>query len=534
MVAGCDGEAPPGERAQRLRKLKALYFAPLLAVIALFAWALASPMGAGPDDDFHLVSTWCAVADGTNCAPGTSPDTRVVPEAVLHSPCYAAAPHKSAACQENYDLSGTATELTNRGNFVGAYPPVYYAVMHAFVGGDILASVVIMRLVNVLIFVGLTTALFWLLPIARKQTLILMWTIVTIPMGIFLIASNNPSGWAIVGVGSSWLALLGYLESTGWRKWTLGAIAAIATLMAAGSRGDAAMYTVLGIGAVFVLTFPRVKEKWPQYVRDAVLPVILVGVCFLFFFSSNQTGSGLGGFSSGEALGAQPPGQGKTAESLSGFGRFAYNLLNIPFLWAGNFGEWGLGWLDTSMPSIVTFGAISCFVAVGFVALSRLWGRKLFVVIGAGVTLWVLPLYVLTRGGQIVGVAVQPRYLLPLIVLLAGLVVVTRAGEWVSFSRAQAVLVMATLSVANLVAMHMNMRRYVTGIGNGGVNLDAGIEWWWAGVPSPMVVWIIGSLAYAAMLALVLKAVAWPGVPIVADVELVDRRGEARAASVEQ
>lgn len=510
MVSGRHFGALHTERAWLLRKLKVIYFAPLFAVIALFAWAFASPMGAGPDDDFHLVSTWCAVVDGTNCAPGSSDDSRVVPEAVLHSPCYAAAPSTSAACQQNYDLSGATTELTNRGNFVGAYPPVYYTVMHAFVGGDILASVMIMRLVNVLIFVGLTTALFWLLPIVRRQTLVLMWTIATVPMGMFLIASNNPSGWAVVGVGTSWVALLGYLESFGWRKWALGGIAAVGTVMAAGARGDAAMYTILGIGAVFILTFPRIKDQWPKYARDAILPVALVVVCFLFFFLSNQTGSGLGGFSSAEAAGGELSGNGETAESLSGFGRFAYNLLNIPFLWAGNFGEWGLGWLDTSMPSIVTFGAISCFVAVGFFALSRLWGRKLFVVLGAGITLWALPLYVLTQGGQIVGVAVQPRYLLPLIVLFAGLLVVTRVGERLAFTRPQLVLIMVTLSVANLVAMHMNMRRYITGVGHAGVNLNTGIEWWWSGMLSPMVVWIVGSLAYAALLAVVLRAVAWP------------------------
>ena len=497
-----------------LRKLKAVYFAPLLAVVALFAWALASPMGAAPDDDFHLVSTWCAVADGTTCAPGTSADTRVVPEAILESPCYAGLPNKSAECQQDFDLSGKATELTDRGNFVGSYPPVYYSVMHAFVGADIVASVVIMRLVNVLLFVGLTTALFWLLPIARRQTLILMWTISTVPMGMFLIASNNPSGWAMVGVGTAWLAVLGYLERTGWRRWVLAAIALVATVMAAGSRGDAAIYTVLGIGAVFVLTFPRVKVEWAKYARYAVLPVVLVAICFLFFSLSSQTSSGLGGFSSGAPSGGPVLDNAQPAERLTGFGRFAYNLLNTPFLWTGNFGEWGLGWLDTGLPNIVTFGALASFVAVGLVGLAGLWGRKLFVVLGAGITLWAVPLYVLTRGGQLMGVTVQPRYVLPLIVLLAGLVVVTRFGRTIPFTRVQVVLVVAALSVANLVALNVNMKRYIKGIDAPSSNLNVGIEWWWQGAPPPMVVWVVGSIAYAALLLVVLRAVAWPVVQV--------------------
>ena len=510
-------------KARPLRKLKLIYFAPLLAVIALFSWALASPMGAGPDDDFHLVSTWCAVVDGTSCAPGDSADTRMAPEMILESPCYMGEPNRSAACQENFDQTGTVMELTDRGNFVGSYPPVYYSVMNVFVGSDILTSVVVMRLVNVLLFVGLTTALFWLLPIARRQTLILMWTITTVPLGMFLIASNNPSGWAIVGVGTTWLALLGYLETVGPRRWVLGAIAAVGTVMAAGSRGDAAVYTVLGIGAVFVLTFPRVREEWPKYARDAILPVVLVGICFLFFALSSQSSSGVSGFTSGAPTGDALPEDADPAERLTGFGRFAYNLLNIPFLWAGNFGEWGLGWLDTATPSIVTFSTISCFLAISFVAISRLRGRKLFVVVGAALAVWALPLYVLTQGGQIVGVAVQPRYVLPLIVLLAGLIVVTRVGETLSFTRLQLILVVVALSVANSVALHVNMRRYIKGADQPGSDLDLGIEWWWQGTPSPMFVWVAGSLAYVGLLTIILRAVAWPSADVVAASQQVEQ-----------
>ena len=513
-------------------KLKVMYFSPLLAVIALFAWALASPMGAAPDDDFHLVSTWCAVVDGTTCAPGDSADTRIVPEAILHSPCYAGMPKETAACQEKYDLSGTVMELTDRGNFVGSYPPVYYAVMHAFVGGDILAAVVTMRFVNVLLFVGLTTTLFWVLPVTRRQTLVLMWAITTVPMGMFLIASNNPSGWAILGVGTTWLALLGYLETTGWRRWVLGGLAAVGTLMAAGSRGDAAIYTVLGIGAVFILTFPRVKKEWPKYARDAILPVALVIICFAFFLASDQTSSAVSGFTSGAPTGAEVIESGGNAENLRGFGRFAYNLLNIPFLWAGNFGEWGLGWLDTSLPSVVTFATVSSFAAVAFAALSRLWARKLVVVAAAAFALWVLPLYVLTQGGQVVGVAVQPRYVLPLIVLTAGLIVVTRVGRSISFTRLQLTIVIAALSVANSVSLHMNLRRYVKGIDSPSSNLDVGMGWWWQGVPSPMFVWIVGSLAYAGLLVVVLRAVAWPLATDVSAGGPLEQAADAPAAPV--
>jgi len=46
----------------------------------------------------------------------------------------------------------------------------------------------------------------------------------------------------------------------------------------------------------------------------------------------------------------------------------------------------------------------------------------------------------------------------------------------------------------------------VTGTDQQGFDLDGSAEWWWTGVPfGPTALWMIGSLAYAALL-----AVLWP------------------------
>ncbi len=108
-----------------------------------------------------------------------------------------------------------ADTLSKRGNFTGAYPPVFYAVMGWFAGDNITSSVIAMRLINSALFVALGTLLFVLLPAMRRPTLVWGWLITTMPLGLFLIASNNPSGWAVTGVGTAWLALLGYYESSG-------------------------------------------------------------------------------------------------------------------------------------------------------------------------------------------------------------------------------------------------------------------------------------------------------------------------------
>ena len=42
-------------------RLRWIHAAPLLAVLTLTAWAFASPVGASPDDDFHLASTYLSL-----------------------------------------------------------------------------------------------------------------------------------------------------------------------------------------------------------------------------------------------------------------------------------------------------------------------------------------------------------------------------------------------------------------------------------------------------------------------------------------
>ena len=242
MLPGRSHSSFASARTPRYQRIRLIALAPVLALIALSAWAFASPMGSSPDDDYHLVSIWCSTGDDAFCQSGSVEKSRLVPEAVLKSPCYAFRSISSAVCQEGLDFETDVLVETSRGNFVGAYPPLYYSVMSVFVGENILISVMHMRLFNIVLFVGITTALFMLLPVWRRPALVWGWLITTMPLGLFLIASNNPSGWAIAGVGTAWLALLGYYETTDRGKTiALGALFALAVFMAAGSRGDSAL-----------------------------------------------------------------------------------------------------------------------------------------------------------------------------------------------------------------------------------------------------------------------------------------------------
>ncbi|HEX3870549.1 MAG TPA: DUF2142 domain-containing protein, partial [Pirellulales bacterium] len=179
-----------------------------------------------------------------------------------------------------------------------------------------------------------------------------------------------------------------------------------------------------------------------------------------------------------------------------------------PSLMAGIFGEgWGLGWLDTSVPAVASLGPIAVFVALIFVWLGRLSLRKGIAVGVVGIVVWLLPVYVLTAGKDPVGQQVQPRYLLPLVILFAGLVLLRVRGRTpIRLGRVQWIAIAATLSVAQCLALYFTMRRFVNGNAPGGFNLDSPGGWWWSGFPvPPMLVFAIGSLAYAALVVLLIR-----------------------------
>ena len=466
-------------------KFKVIGLAPVLAIIALLGWALASPVGSSPDDDFHLASIWCAAGDRANeCQTVAEQSKRAIPEALGKTACYAFKAEQSAACQGTiFDDKKTGLVATSRGNFQNLYPSLYYRTMNLFVSPNIEASVVLMRIINILLLVGLTTILYFFLPAGRRPTLVWGLAISLVPLGLFLVASNNPSAWAIISAGTLWISLVGYFESSGARKVVLGLVAAFSTVLGAGARADAAAYALLAIVAVVLLT-ARLNRRW---IISAILPFAMAVTATAFYFSTQQSLVA----TSGIPLGADP------SQALSRRYLLFTNFLNVPYLWTGVFGTRGLGWLDTLMPGIVWVGSLGCFSALAFAGLVSRSTRKLLavaIVLGA---LWFIPTYTLALSHSVDVNQLQPRYILPLVILLGGIVLLQVGGESLKLSKAQIVALVSTLSVANAVALHANMRRYITGTDVKSWNLNTTAEWWWSIPVSPMMVWAVGSVSFA-------------------------------------
>jgi len=465
--------------------------APLLVLVGLGAWALSSPVGSSPDDDYHLASIWCGLGERPGLCesvPGHPNERMVDKELTGASACFAFHPEVSGACTAKTP-DGPSVD-SNRGNWVThLYPALYYAVVGVLATPHIGLSVLAIRGGNALLYVGLIAALYLLLPSFRRRALVWTQAASMIPLGVFMVSSDNPSAWAVASAAVLWPSLVGYYQApTRWRRVGFGAVAAVATVMGAGARADAALFCIMSVAVAVILTVrPTVK-----YALLSILPVVLVGVSGLLYLTGAQA----------EALSVGlAPGQNPQPPVALIWG----NLTNLPALYAGTLGTWNLGWLDTSMPAVVWVAMlIVCGVAV-FLGIKRPLLRKIIVLVCVGLGLIVYPMVLLFQSNAYVGTQVQPRYVLPLLVIFVGVALhQDRAAARVPARLRHIVAGAVLVAMANAFALHENIRRYVSGVSTISPNLDDGDTWWWGIGVSPMAVWSAGVIAFTVGLALAL------------------------------
>lgn len=450
---------------------------PLLLFTTLAAWAFASAVGASPDDDFHLASIWCGLGlrEGL-CEDSGDPTTRLVPAALIDATCYIRDSAISGACWDPTLAGlGEATWL----NTAALYPPVFYAAMSVFASADIQSSVLLMRLSNAALAVGFVTAVFFALPRHTRPALLVSLLATIVPLGIFIFSSTNPSSWALISAATVWICLYGALMTTGRRQVVLCVLTVAGTFLGAGARADSAIYAVFGVCIALLLG----AQRGQSLVRPIITSGFVAITSVLFFVSATQGAS----VSSGLGIESEPL---TAADHIS-------NVLGIPGLWLGVFGGAPLGWLDTSMPYLVpvlAFGSFCAALAVGIRVVER---RRVAALLIAAAALWVTPFILLAQSDlHVADNLIQPRYVLPLMVILLGIAALAPRPE-LGWSVPRVVAIGAALSIAASLSLHINIRRYTTGADEPAVDPGSNAEWWWVGAPSPLFVWVSGSVAFA-------------------------------------
>ncbi len=287
-------ESGPASRPTARGRLRRAGLPILLAVLLLAvgaSWALASPIGASPDDDFHLGSIWCSsTAPDDVCVPGRDDvrATRIaqIPVVVAREAtvCFAGDPTQSAACQPRPQETG---ELAQTRANKGAYPSGFYELMGIFASSRGAVSVLTMRLVAWIAVMSIVAASVALLPASRRSGSLIAFAATSVPMGVFIYASTNPSSFVVAGTFAYATGLMAaWWSTTPRRRVASTAVAVLAAAMALVSRPDAPVFVIAATVAVAVLCWPLTRtQRLPLAIAAAVSAVSVA-----LYLSSTRSG----------------------------------------------------------------------------------------------------------------------------------------------------------------------------------------------------------------------------------------------------
>jgi len=379
---------------------------------------------------------------------------------------------------------------------------VFHRVLRVFVGPDAGFSALLLRFVNVFI----ASLLFaWGLLVSRpgaRRALALAWLVASVPVGMFIMSSTNPSSWAIAGVGTYWAFLMAVLQPR--RDVTYARGFAIAGLLlsaavAVGSRADTLVFLGGSTVAVVLLNWKSLRFR-----RVALVGLGLIAVAIAVLTTVTDIGDRLGAvfrtFTSSQ--------ENAGTTDVLGPDKTVNHLVEMPsFVWAFVGGQAptygfptaylrGLSWLDVGVPSIVGILMTVAVIAVMTWGLGSYNIRKIsalvfaMFVLGAAI---LVPLEGTNYGSE---VNLQPRYFLPMLYVIVGLAALR---SWSSGKPRIAVLtiVVGSTVVANAAAQLAFLHRFTNGETLPWMQLDLKPSWWWLNFPfPPNATWLIGVFGF--------------------------------------
>lgn len=395
----------------RARAGSVLYLLTLWVV--LLGWALASPVGSSPDDDYHLSSIWCAGGVSASCSDvGMNASSLAVPAAVVSAQdCFRFDASVPATCADSLVTSaasggeGASLLPTDRVNQrAGFYPGGFYSFLHLFVGPDIERSVQVMRVVNATLAVA---SLAWILALAGgsvRRAVMVGTAVVWVPLGLSIIPSTNPSSWAFTGLLllTAMALTLTRIESVRSARWWWAALGVVVgAFMAISARVDASAYIAIVVAVAFVSTGWRtLRDRW---VSTSLLSLVALWGVIAYLVAPSP-----GGAAAGAPMGA----------AERGIGLLLTNLTYVGVYVQGVVGGWPLSWNDVVLPPSVPIIGTLVLGAVIALGMRTMSARKAWALALAAAALILVPLVFLQLEGLGVGDVVQPRYIAPLLLLV--------------------------------------------------------------------------------------------------------------------
>jgi hypothetical protein len=465
--------------------------------ITLGAWIYASPVASDPDGTFHLVSTWCGSGfKSGQCEPALNHEGKEIAGVVM-------VPAEIAKNYGNLDTSSLNIEMAAnfRNNLGGLYPNGYYWFTSKFVGSEINETVIFLRWMNVLIFAFLLSAASSLLPRNMRKGFALTFSVLLVPLGLFIVASNNPSSWAITSVGTYWAFLYVFLSEKEFKKRIVaGLFCGLSSLIGISARGDASAYLVLTSIVVIAIVHSRGIVDARRLLNRLWVPALVAVFALFTFLNNNQRYVVSDGFVAANGLVGRAPATNPKFDVSS----LVYSLTELPGVFAGFFGLEGTlgmlggGTISVFMPDIVPLSMV--FLVATFVSKATATRAKLEIVtlITFLTLICILPLYVVYRSNAVLPDLVQSRYLLPVFISFFGLFLAgSKIESRIRTSRTLKGMTFTLIVASYIVALYTTLRTYVLKANFLSLNLNQGKIWWWNSAVSPLTVWFFGSLACA-------------------------------------
>ncbi len=454
-------------------------------LLGFLSWAVSSPQGSSPDDDYHMGSIWCPrPIEGGQCdyrMTGDEISSVMVPEsASVSAVCYARLVNINGSCVEALD-DELRVETTRFDN--GMYPRGYYQFHHLLVGRDVSASVVWMRVANALLGVGGIFLAGVLAPSSVRRTILIAATVAWVPMGVYFISSINPSSWAISGALIYVVSLVAAVLSERWRQWALLVLATFGAFLAIFSRADSPFYIAVITLAVWILLGPR-RMKAPAVVTSAVLATLGLAV----FAGTGQAGN------------LTADGGWPVSEEMTTLRLFVSEIASLPELVGGLWGlTWGPGWFDVPLLGWSTLSMIFLAGGVFLTAATNVGARRGGAAVLVAGALLGVPVVSMNMRRVALVYYYQPRYVLPLLAVFFFVWLWSngRRGSFDIGGRTWVVVFLA--SVSNFFALRQLITRYALGLPTAegqGLPTFFDVLWWPWSIPPEVVLWG-GSIAFA-------------------------------------
>ena len=459
--------------------------------LVLAAWALASPVGSGPDESNHHAKAAATVRGQFVGEPtGDQGVTTVrVPVDVADpqgpTPCFRFDPDASADCAPPFaDRDGTVEVRTG----VGSYDPVYYLLVgwptlladgeQAYLGVRLVSAALVAALFSVVLVVAAALRRDRALPAAAAVALT--------PMALYLGGLVNPNSVEVAACAA--LAAVAWLlvhDGDGRRRGRWLTLLVACGVLAGTMRTTSPLLVLLVVLGVLLTDPPasvRLLRTRPALVALGAAVVLLVPAAAWTLLVAGPAGY----------IPSSPERLGPVEAALRTVGllpEYGIQMVGI------------LGWFDTHLPPVVLAGWVLAAGAVLVAGLgtSRRHRPGVVLLLAACV---LLPVLVQAAGAGEYGIIWQGRYGLPLAcatVLVAGLVAGSDVVRPPAVRRLTVVLWSAAV-LGHAAAFATAYRRYSVGEGRPASLVLEGAGWQAPGGPVLVsVAFVVGLLGTATL-----------------------------------